>query len=393
MVSLASHVRGSGGQASVMGIGTAVPTHVLQQSSFAGYYFEISNSAHMVDLQAKFEKICEKSSIERRHFHMSDEFLRSNPSITAHQSPSLDLRQKLASDTVPRLGAEAAVGAIADWGRQASEITHLVFCTTSSGCMPGFDLKLVNLLGLPVSTKRYMLYQTGCQGGGASLRLAKDLAENSAGARVLVVCSEVITMGFRGPSASDMGNLVGQALFGEAAAALIVGDGPLAGVERPLFEVVTASQHIIPGTEEVVVANIREVGITYTLHPDVPVHISSNVEELVKKALLDGGIVVEEWNDLFWLVHPGGRAILDGVETVLGLNKDKLDASREVMRQNGNTMSSCVILAMDEMRRRSKERQLPTAGEGLEWGLLVAFGPGLSVETILLRAPPTLHAA
>jgi hypothetical protein len=32
------------------------------------------------------------------------------------------------------------------------------------------------------------------------------------------------------------------------------------------------------------------------------------------------------------------------------------------------------------------------AGEGLEWGLLFAFGPGLTVETILLRALPSNKA-
>jgi predicted naringenin-chalcone synthase len=51
-------------------------------------------------------------------------------------------------------------------------------------------------------------------------------------------------------------------------------------------------------------------------------------------------------------------------------------------------MSSCVIIAMEEMRRVSEKRVLPTAGEGLEWGLLFGFGPGLTIETILLRSLP-----
>jgi predicted naringenin-chalcone synthase len=121
----------------------------------------------------------EKSDIQKRHVHMSEDFLRSNPSMTAHKSASLGFRQELADDTVPQLGAEAARNAIADWGRRARDITHLVFSTTSSGCIPGFDLRLVNLLGLPLTTKRFMLYQIRCQGGVASLRLAKDLAENN----------------------------------------------------------------------------------------------------------------------------------------------------------------------------------------------------------------------
>lgn len=80
---------------------------------------------------------------------------------------------------------------------------------------------------------------------------------------------------------------------------------------------------------------------------------------------------------------------MDRAESRFGLRKqEKLAASREVMRQYGNTLSSCVVLVLDEMRRRSAEQGLHTAGEGLEWGLLFTFGPGLTVETIILRALP-----
>jgi predicted naringenin-chalcone synthase len=316
---------------------------------------------------------------------MSDDLLRRNPCITAYKSPSLNLRQELADATVPLLGARAARDAIADWGRQASGITHLVFCTTVSGCIPGADFEVVKLLGLPPSTRRFMFYQAGCHGGGMALRLAKDLAENNPGARVLVVCSEVITMALRGPSETHFGNLVGQALFGDAASAAIVGAGP-SDRERPLFEMVSASQDILPETEGVVV-KLSEEGIVYTLHSEMPLHISNSIERLAKAALEQAGVVVKDWNEqVFWAVHPGGRKILDMVETRLGLKKEKLEAPREVMRQHGNTLSSCIIIVLEEMRRRSAERFMATAGEGLEWGLLFSFGPGITVETILLRA-------
>ncbi|XP_044950406.1 chalcone synthase 6-like [Hordeum vulgare subsp. vulgare] len=373
-------------RATIMGIGTAVPPNVLRQVSFPDYYFDVTNSNHLVDLKAKFAKICEKTMIEKRHFAMSSDFMRSNPSITAYKSPSLNLRQGLADATIPKLGAEAARDAIRDWGRQASDVTHLVFCTTSSGCLPSADFELTKLVGLPLSVRRFMLYQVGCHGGGMALRLAKDLAENNGGARVLVVCSEVITLALRGPSGVHIENLVGQALFGDGAGAVLVGAEPV-GDERPIFEMVSAWQDVIPGTEEMVTAKLLEEGIVYNLHRDIPRHISASMEEVTKKALEQVGDVKERNEEVFWLMHPGGRAILDKVESTLGLRKDKFEVSREVMRQHGNTLSTSVITAMHEMRRRSDKNGLLTAGEGLEWGLLFAFGPGLTIETILLRAP------
>jgi chalcone synthase len=111
----------------------------------------------------------------------------------------------------------------------------------------------------------------------------------------------------------------------------------------------------------------------------VELHISSNVERLVKAALKLIGGDKDPNVELFWVVHPGGRDILDRVESRLGLRKEKLQVARDVMRKHGNTLSSCMIIAMAEMRKRSEERSLATPGEGLEWRLLFGFGTELTV--------------
>ncbi|BBN69243.1 Chalcone and stilbene synthase family protein [Prunus dulcis] len=89
---------------------------------------------------------------------------------------------------VPKLGKEAALKAIEEWGLPISNITHLIFCTASCVDMPAADFQLVKLLGLDSSVNRFMIYQQGCFAGGTVLRLAKDVAENNPGARILVVC-------------------------------------------------------------------------------------------------------------------------------------------------------------------------------------------------------------
>ncbi|CAL4988397.1 unnamed protein product [Urochloa decumbens] len=376
----------NGRRATIMGIGKAVPSHEFQQKSFSDYYFEITSSNHMVDLKAKFATICEKTMIEKRHFYMSNEMLRESPSITAYSSPSLTRRQELADVGVPELGAEAACKAISDWGKQASDITHLVASTSSSGCMPGADCELARTLGLKPSTKRFMLYQTGCHGGCTALSLSKDLAENNPGARVLVVCSEVCTLSLRGPSALHIGDLVGQAILGDAAGAVVVGCSPTSD-EHAVFELVSTCQETVPGTEESLVSKLREEGILYSLHRDIPLHVSSAMERLVK-FMLQETMALDLNDEVFWVVHPGGRGILDRIESELGLRDEKLEASRAVMRQYGNTRCSSVILVLEEMRRRSEEHGLSTAGEGLEWGILAGYGPGITVEAILLHALP-----
>uniref|UniRef100_A0A0E0P737 Chalcone synthase n=1 Tax=Oryza rufipogon TaxID=4529 RepID=A0A0E0P737_ORYRU len=376
----------AGGRAAILAIGTAVPVHVYEQKSFPDYYFEITNSNHLVDLKAKFANICKKTTTEKRHMYISDEWLRANPSVTAYMSTSLNVRQQVAEEGIPRLGAEEACNAIGNWGKPASSITQRRVRHHQHRA----DVTLIKLLGLPLSTKRVMLYQSGCFGGTTALRVAKDIAESNRDARVLVVTSEVMSLIIRGPSESHVGNLVAQAVFGDAAGAAVVGccRHPSSTGERPVFQLVRASQDVIPGTDDAVVVKVQQEGVVITLHRDLPLHVSNAIGGVVESAFRGVGTTVTSYDEAFWLLHAGGRAVVDGVEERLGLGEGKLAVTREVMRQYGNTRSTTIFLAMEEMRRRSEERGMATAGEGLEWGMLMAFGPGLTVETMLLRAMP-----
>ncbi|KAF3438155.1 hypothetical protein FNV43_RR20911 [Rhamnella rubrinervis] len=251
---------------------------------------------------------------------------------------------------VPKLGKEAALKAIKDWGRPISDITHLVFATSSG-----------------------------------TLRLAKDLAENNAGARVLVVCVDSTAICFTGPSENHMDRLVGQAIFGDGAAAAIVGAVfNTTADERPLFRMVAAAQTTIPNSTDALHGNLTEKGFAYSLSAKIPLHIGSNIEKCMEEALAPLGI--SDWNSVFYVVHPGGPAVLNQVEENLGLEPEKLRVSRDVLREYGNMWGPTVLFILDEMRKKVIDQGMATTGEGLEWGVLLAFGPGLTVETILLKS-------
>ncbi|KAJ6829740.1 chalcone synthase 1B-like [Iris pallida] len=371
------------GRAAVLALGTANPPYYMEQSELPDEYFKRTNNEHMTDVKRKFTRICDSSNINKRHSYLMPETVKEFPSLCSYDANTLDIRQEMMDIQMPDLGAKAAVEAIKEWGRPLSDITHLIFCNSGGASMPGADYDVVNILGLPLSTKRFMLHQQGCFGGGSVLRLAKDLAENNRGARVLVICCELISIAFRGPSKDHVENLVVQALFGDGASAAVVGADPQLGIEREIFEIVCAWQNILPGSDGAIVGKLREAGLMIALHPLVPYYITENVEKLVAEALRPLGIT--DWNDVFWVVHPGGRAILDEVQKKLRLKEDKFAATREVLRDYGNMSSASVMFVMDVMRKRSKEKGMSTAGEGLEWGLLFGFGPGITVETVLLR--------
>ncbi|KAL5815691.1 hypothetical protein ACOSQ4_026332 [Xanthoceras sorbifolium] len=376
--------------ATILAIGTANPPNCIYQHQYPDYYFRVTKTQHMTQLKDKFKRICEKTNTKKRYTHLTEDILEKNPNLCSYDAPSLDSRQNILVVEVPKLGKEAAVKAIEEWGQHKSKITHLIFTSMEGVAMPGADYQLTKLLGLSPSVKRVMLYFQGCYVGATALRLAKDFAENNVGSRVLVVSSCMTnTSAFRGPCVDNLGCLVGQAIFGEGAAALIVGANPDTLSERPLFQIVSTAQTIIPDSEEIIGGQMREIGLTVQLSKNVPMMVSENIDKCLVEAFHPFGIT--DWNSLFWVVHTGGSAILDQIEEKVGLKQEKLWGSRRVISEYGNMGPPSVFFVLDEIRRKSMEEGKITTGEGLDWGVLFGFGPGLTVDTIVLRSFPYKH--
>uniref|UniRef100_A0A0D3G4H5 Chalcone synthase n=1 Tax=Oryza barthii TaxID=65489 RepID=A0A0D3G4H5_9ORYZ len=320
------------------------------------------------------------SGIQKRYIHLDEKLIREHPEIIDKHMPSLETRVDIVTTEIPKLVESAAQKAIAEWGRPATDITHLIFSTYSGCSAPSADLKLASLLGLNPSVSRTILSLHGCSGGGRALQLAKELAENNRAARVLIACAELTLICFSNP---DESKIVGHGLFGDGAGAIIVGADPLVDGERPLFEMVLASQTTIPGTEHALGMQTTSNGIDFHLSIQVPTLIKDNIRQCLLNTFRSVGNMDPNWNDLFWAVHPGGRAILDNIEGELQLQPAKLAASRHVLSEYGNMSGTTIAFVLDELRRRREkegdEHQQP------EWGVMLAFGPGITIEAMVLQ--------
>ncbi|XP_044445921.1 bisdemethoxycurcumin synthase-like [Triticum aestivum] len=354
------------GHAAVLAIGTANPATSMLQDEYTDYYFRVTKSEHLTHLKHKLKRILRTPGIEKRFMHVSEEILDAHPDLIDRTLPTLDARIDMASAAVPKLAASAAWKAIVEWGRPATDITHLVFSTYSGGRAPSADLRLASLLGLRPTVCRTVLNLNGCSGGGRALQIAKELAENNRGARD-----------------GCLDTIVGQGLFGDGAGAIVVGADPVED-ERPLFEMAFTTQTTIPETEDAITMQLRKGGLDFHISSQVPRLLAENIERVLIDAFEPLGVVANgaAWNDLFWAIHPGGRSILDNIEELLGLDAEKLGASRQVLRDFGNMSGATVIFVLDELRRR-RAKEGETAAE---WGVVMAFGPGITIETMVLHA-------
>lgn len=83
-----------------------------------------------------------------------------------------------------------------------------------------------------------------------------------------------------------------------------------------------------------------------------------------------------EPSDFDWVLHPGGEAIIQGVQSTMSLTDKQLKASRYVYRTRGNSSSPTVLIVLDLLR---------DMGEDKDHVVATSFGPGLSVEMAMLE--------
>jgi len=79
-----------------------------------------------------------------------------------------------------------------------------------------------------------------------------------------------------------------------------------------------------------------------------------------------------------WVLHPGGRRIIEVMSEKLGLSPEDLAPTEAVLADHGNMSSVTVLFVLDEILRTNR----PRPGER---GVLGAFGPGFGAELALVE--------
>ncbi|KAL6005070.1 hypothetical protein ACLOJK_005631 [Asimina triloba] len=373
--------------AGILALGKAFPSHVIRQEFLVEAYLDHTNCSDSA-IKEKLQRLCKSTTVKTRYTIMSKEILEDYPELAIEGSPTIKQRLEIANPAVVDMAVEASRACIKDWGRPASDITHLVYVSSSEMRLPGGDLHLATKLGLRSDVGRVMLYFLGCYGGVTALRVAKDIAENNPGSRVLIATSETTILGYRPPNLSRPYDLVGAALFGDGSAAAVVGADPVAGAgEAAFMELSWAVQQFLPGTEGVIDGWLSEEGMNFKLGRDLPQKIEEHIEEFCLKLMKKAGLGAGEFNDMFWAVHPGGPAILRKVESKLELREEKLRCSRRALMEYGNVSSNTIFYVLDYMREELKKKGGggAAADGGEQWGLVLAFGPGITFEGILVK--------
>jgi len=350
--------------------------------------------AHDPERAARAEAVLGNAEIERRYLVRPAEW------YLAHTA--LGERSAVYKDEMIALCERAAREALAGAGVPA-EAVGLIVSTSCTGLMiPSVEAYLMNRLPFRSDTRRQPLTALGCAAGAAALSQAATYLEVHPQRAALIVSAELASLTAQVHDLS-MANIISVALFGDGAAATVAvgaayarngnghGNGHgAAGADgaqgvptnagppsdrRPPRVLATRSV-LFPHSEELMGFDLTDGGLKIFLLPRVPRFLRSELPAHLETFLGEHGLRLGDLKH--FLLHPGGRKVLEGLQARLGLSAHQTRLSWQVLRDYGNLSSATVLFLLHHFERE----EAPAAGD---YGLLAAVGPGFSAELLLLQ--------
>ncbi len=271
------------------------------------------------------------------------------------------------------LGPRAMAQALDQLDLSVHDIDFLV-CVTSTGFLcPGVTARLIEHLGLRNDIQRADIVGMGCNAAVNAMQLVAANARARPGTLGVLLCVEICSAAY--VVNDSMGTAVVNSLFGDGAAAAVIradadddeGDGPA---------VIDYESFIHTETIESMKFEMEGSKLSFFLDREIPFVIGANADQPVKALLGRHGLRVADVDH--WVIHSGGKKVIDAIAANLGLTEHDVRHTRSVLRDHGNVSSGSVLFSM---QRLLGER----AAQPGDVGVIIAMGPGMSIETALLR--------
>ena len=354
----------------LQGIATAVPENRYSQKFALEKAIEL-----MADTPAKerfLTRVYNSSAIDTRYSVVGDykkppDERELYPKTEAFRpEPTTSERNQLFSRESGRLSVLAAQKLFAQFKETTMRgVSHLITVSCTGVGAPGIDLALIKQLGLSDRVHRFHLGFMGCYATFPALKMARDICRSQPDARVLVVSCELCSLHLQQKFELDI--QVANALFADGVGAALISSGTEDSV-GPRLRLDSFLSQIVADSENEMTWTVGQTGFDMRLSTYVPKLLEANIASVLGSLAARAHQSIDQI--AFWAIHPGGKAILEKIETALGLRNDALSNSYEVLREYGNMSSTTILFVLDRILKKSEDGAVCAA----------AFGPGLTVE-------------
>ena len=280
-----------------------------------------------------------------------------------------DVLQARFVNNAPLLATQAAERALENADTEASQIDGVIISTCTGYLCPGLTSYVGERLGLRPNVLALDLVGQGCGAALPNLRAAEALLASGRCAAVLSVCVEVCSAAFY--LDDDPGVLISACLFGDGAGAAVL--SAKSNGHRRLEWLRSDSLHE-PRDRELLRFEQRQGMLRNILSPEVPRVAGEQVGRLFEEMLGRAGL--QRTDITGWMVHPGGRDVLQAVQQQVRLQPGDLCWSAGVLKRFGNLSSASLYFVL--------QAAIDAAAPGGYWWM-TSFGAGFSVHGAFWR--------
>jgi alkylresorcinol/alkylpyrone synthase len=359
-----------GAAPAILAAATALPPNVIEQESIATLLKALWGEKYDQSRRwrSTFEQIQRSVRIDRRYL-----------ALPVSEYPALDSFAKTNAAwarVAPDLGAAAAQSALAAAGMTARDVDHLFFVTGTGIATPSLDARIVNRLGMRTDVRRTPIFGLGCAGGVAGIVRAADVLRGYPGQVAMVVSAELCSLTLQRADDS-VANIIASALFGDGAAAVLLGGARMASRSAGMTPRILATRSVFyPDSERMMGWEVVDSGFKIVLSPAIPDLVREHLGADVDAMLADYGL--ERSAISHWVAHTGGNRVLEAIATALDLSPGALDRSWRLLAATGNLSSASVLFVLRDLL----DARAACPGD---YGLMLAMGPGFCAELALLR--------
>lgn len=345
----------------IVGVGTAVAGTPVSQT-------ELLDLLGIDD--PKVRSVYLNSAIDQRHLTLPE------PDAAGVRRPELQgellaKHRRLAVE----MGGQALQECLKRVGASLSDVRHLC-CVTSTGFLtPGLSALVMKELGIDPHCSRSDIVGMGCNAGLNALNVVAGWSAAHPGELGVVLCAEACSAAYA--LDGSMRTAVVNSLFGDGAAALaLVSDGP--GVSGSGPRILKFASFLIADAVDAMRYDWDEdLGrFSFFLDPQIPYVVGANAETVVDRLLAGTGLRRSDIAQ--WLVHSGGKKVIDAVVVNLGLSRHDVRHTVRVLREHGNVSSGSFLFSYE----RLVEEGVTRPGD---YGVLMTMGPGSTIETALVQ--------